>query len=551
MYASGPSFPIIMSPIRAKSDLKRSGRQTLLDSYKNQVAQPRGIDRKKSIASVRQSTRLQQKKRLQEPETHEQLSQLPSPTSITPGKEEPVTRFNLGRKRKRSEELGRNHNTEAQKAARTPPQSQEKPAQKRQRINLSNSAVKDIARKDFPDDNKNFKVDPVQRWVEEGSWSGGYFDQDSNMARPLTRKRSTPSVSKPESDISGYSLRAGKNPLVTSRRYESILVSAGIYMDDDDQVATTNESKVLCQTLLNGDQTVPYDSLFNDDLFRRVCQRVRNKNEARVIRDLSPLLVPSAETLYFRGATNLEHLIETVDEGWIKSIPLVQGPRPHPDFAVGLKSSAFTTDQLKKLQPSIGDWNTTSRLVATDEMYFPFLTSEMKCGNEALNIADRQNAHSAAVAANAVVELYRLVSRQEELNQKILTFSISHDNEAVRMYGHYALIMGEKTLFYRYPIDELDFTRHDGKEKWIPYTFTRNVYDKFYPIHHERICSAIDQLPNPEDFAVESSQQSNLESPQQKDSQLTTSYLQQTELELPSSQTSEPVFKKPKGKGKT
>ncbi len=370
------------------------------------------------------------------------------------------------------------------------------------------------------------------------------------MSKPLTRKRSTPSLSKHESDISGVSLREGKNPAVKSRRYEQLLISAGIYMDDDDKVATTKECKALCQTLLNVYRTVPHDSLFNDDLFKRVCQRVRNKNEARVIRDLSPLLVPSAEILYLRGATNLEHLIETVDESWIKSIPLVKGPRPQPDFAVGVKSSAFTSDQLKKLQPSIGDWQTTSRLVATDEMYFPFLTSEVKCGNEALNIADRQNAHSAAVAANAVVELYRLVSRQDELNQKILTFSISHDNEVVRMYGHYALIKEKYTLFYRHPVDKLDFTRKDGKEKWTPYTFTRNVYDKFYPIHHERICSAVDQLPNPEDFAVESfSQQSNFDSFEQNDSQLTTSCSQQTEAELPSSQTSEPVFKKPKGKG--
>ncbi len=123
-----------------------------------------------------------------------------------------------------------------------------------------------------------------------------------------------------------------------------------------------------------------------------------------MIQDIGRLIIPAPEELFRRGPKHLKHLIETVDESWIKSIPLVKGPRPQPDFAVGLKSSAFTSDQLKKLQPSIGDWQTTSRLVATDEMYFPLLTAEVKCGNEALNIADRQNAHSAAVAANAVVK---------------------------------------------------------------------------------------------------------------------------------------------------
>jgi hypothetical protein len=49
---------------------------------------------------------------------------------------------------------------------------------------------------------------------------------------------------------------------------------------------------------------------------------VENRNEARIIRDLSPLLVPSAEVLHVRGAMHLKHLIENVDESWIKSIPL-------------------------------------------------------------------------------------------------------------------------------------------------------------------------------------------------------------------------------------
>ena len=50
------------------------------------------------------------------------------------------------------------------------------------------------------------------------------------MSQLLTRKRSTPSISKHESDISGVSLREGKNLAVRSRRYQQILESVGIYM---------------------------------------------------------------------------------------------------------------------------------------------------------------------------------------------------------------------------------------------------------------------------------------------------------------------------------
>lgn len=367
------------------------------------------------------------------------------------------------------------------------------------------------------------------------------------MSLSLTRKRSSPSLSRHESDISGVSLREGKNPVVRSRRYQQILESVGIYMGQPElHLRAAQTDKALCQELLKKEQPVPKDSLFNDDLFESTCEDIANRNEARVIQDIGRLIVPAPEELFRRGAKNFKHLIETVDESWIKSIPLVKGPRPQPDFAVGLKSSAFTPDQLEKLRPSIGDWQTTSRLMATDEMYFPFLTAEVKCGNEALNIADRQNSHSAAVAANAVVELYRLVSRQDELHQQILAFSVSHDHRAVRIYGHYVLIDGKDTSFYRHLIQDFSIVNQDGKDKWTAYKFVRNVYDKFYPIHHERICSVVDQLPNPEDFAVESSsQQSNLEPFEQNSSQPSTSYPKQKESDLQSSQTSEPVFKKP------
>ncbi|KAI4225204.1 MAG: hypothetical protein LQ349_007105, partial [Xanthoria aureola] len=452
-----------------------------------------------------------------------------------------------GRKRKRGGELGQNQTAAAR--APDPPrsQNQERPIRKRRRLSAANLIAEGAVPTGLDRHNPNSDVDPIQRWIEEGSWSGGNFEEHGNMSQPLTRKRSTPSLSKHESDISGVSLREGKNPAVRSRRYQQILESVGICMGQPEpHVRAAQADMALCQELLQKEQPVPKDSLFNDDLFEYTCEDIANRNEARVIQDIGRLIVPAPEELFRRGAKHFKHLIETVDECWIKSIPLVRGPRPQPDFAVGLKSSAFTSDQLRKLQPSVRDWQTTSRLVAIDEMYFPFLTAEVKCGNEALNIADRQNAHNAAVAANAVVELYRLVSRQDELNQKILTFSISHDNKAVRIYGHYPLIKGKDALFYRHCLEEFFFARKSGEEKWTSYKFTINIFEMFYPIHHERICSAVDQLPNPEDFGVES----NLESIEQNDSQLATSYSQQTEPELLSSQTSEPVFKKPKGRGK-
>jgi hypothetical protein len=77
---------------------------------------------------------------------------------------------------------------------------------------------------------------------------------------------------------------------------------------------------------------------------------------------------------------------------------------------------------------------------------------------------------------------FRSMKREKELDREILAFSISHDHTFVRIYGHYLVIEGDKTTFYRHSIHKFDFTALDGKEKWIAYEFIKNVYDTWMPI---------------------------------------------------------------------
>jgi hypothetical protein len=61
------------------------------------------------------------------------------------------------------------------------------------------------------------------------------------------------------------------------------------------------------------------------------------------------------------------------------------------------------------------------------------------------------------LAVRAVVELFRAVRRKDELNRKILAFSISYDNTSVRIYGHYPVISaGNDVKYYRHPIYKFD-----------------------------------------------------------------------------------------------
>lgn len=104
------------------------------------------------------------------------------------------------------------------------------------------------------------------------------------------------------------------------------------------------------------------------------------------------------------------------------------------------------------------------------------------------------------LALRGTVELFRLVKREKEPHREILAFSISHDHETIRIYGHYPVIDGNKTTFYRHPIRKFDFTELGGKEKWTAYRFTKNVYDIWMPTHLKRICLVIDDLPPDLDF---------------------------------------------------
>ena len=119
--------------------------------------------------------------------------------------------------------------------------------------------------------------------------------------------------------------------------------------------------------LLRKEQTIPQESLFRKDIFKKTCRKIEDRNEARVIQDISRLIVPSAETLATYGATHLEHLIEAVNEVWMGSIA-VEGLKPQPDYSVGFRRSAFTEEQLKRFDPLIGSLYESSFYVATYRM---------------------------------------------------------------------------------------------------------------------------------------------------------------------------------------
>ncbi|OAX78235.1 hypothetical protein ACJ72_07461 [Emergomyces africanus] len=384
----------------------------------------------------------------------------------------------------------------ASKRRKQPCEDQSLPPPKRPRSFNPTSYLEHPVTEDPIDTTSGESAKLIRYWCEHESWPKEHFVQrvepTEDMNHPLARKKSSASLHRKSSNSSlatGSNTpadREGKSAKYRSTSYETVLATKGSFMHKS-ELGITEKNKLLCKDLLDSDQPIPKQTLFRDDTVDEFCQRLQGKNESRVIQDIGRLIVPSAETLAIDGAKDLKHLVESVNECWGSSIAFY-GPLPQPDYAVAFDRSAFTEEQLKRLESFLGyDPDTYNFFLGTFYMYFP------------------QNAHSMTLAVRGVVELLRYVGRGDEVNREILAFSLSHDHRTVRIYGHYPVIDGNKISFYRHPIGTFDFTELEGRDRWTAYKFTRNVYEKWAPEHLQRIRSAINEIPPGVNFSISNS----------------------------------------------
>lgn len=266
----------------------------------------------------------------------------------------------------------------------------------------------------------------------------------------------------------------------------------------------------LMETLQQKHHPPPEDTLFRDDVFPKVVQMLKGRKEPRILQDISQLLVPSPEQLALLGAEHLEN-VESVDGAWFECIPLA-GPRPQPDAAFGLSRAAFTEEQRLKMRPYTEGAGLCLHFKGTYFMYFPFFGKEVKCGASGLDVADNQNGHSMTLAVRAVVELYKLVGREEELHRKVVAFAASHDDRVVRIYAYCPFFEGDGYSIWRHTVNELVIGQ---RTKWITRDFVLNCLETFVPLHIARVRSALDDLevdPGRKELESLSEQQASPES---------------------------------------
>ena len=370
------------------------------------------------------------------------------------------------------------------------------PAEKRARVTSQNlAAIPEAAASDIDPDNTH----SIEYWIETIPEPEYSFDRGFKMSQnQLAKKRSSSAMSYSQG------VREGIYPTAHTSDYEKrILNPAGIYLAQQRGEAAIGQSgKKLCKDLLSATYDPPPYSLFEGELFWKTLESVRNENEARIVRDVQPNIIPSPEILSLRGLSKIKYLKEAIVTQWSNVVSFA-GPQPCPDFTVGLSPSAFTSAEIDQLNRQSID--APSRFIG--DLYFPFFTCEAKCGANGLNESDRQNARSAATAIHAILQLHRQgdQTRQEskaptganQLYREPLFFSISHDHSFVKIYSYYPVIKEDKTNNYCHLIKSYDLNEGDGENRWTAYNFFRKLCDDFAPIHLQRIRDAIPYLPEP------------------------------------------------------
>ncbi|KAL9118737.1 MAG: hypothetical protein Q9187_004713, partial [Circinaria calcarea] len=370
------------------------------------------------------------------------------------------------------------------------------------------------------------KDNPIGYWAANHTWPDNFAEScamssDNINKRPRTSDHSQSSKDEKSRSYS-QSRKDGDVPEQYTKTYEKWIFTQGLdmsYIKGREYISP--DSKLACQELRKIEYSVISPTIYPEDKIIHVVDLCQNTNEATVNRDITTLILPPIKALHLTDEANrFKHFTDQVKSQWHESWVLA-GPRPEPDLAVGFLHSAFTVSENEKLTNYTSFENLTR---STNEMCFPFLMCEVKCGDKGLDYADRQNMHSCSVAVKALLKLeqkadqYREDKLFESLLGKILVYSISHDQNDARVWGHFALVEGGKWTYYRYHIGKFDIA-HDERALLALHNFARKVLTVYAPKLLERLQKAVAALPvsstlsfsagtmNLEDDSQQSSQQ--------------------------------------------
>ncbi|KAI9888456.1 MAG: hypothetical protein M1814_006903 [Vezdaea aestivalis] len=401
-------------------------------------------------------------------------------------------------------------------------------------------------------------------WVEHDCEWPENFAKNCTMASSSKRQRtsgSSQSHTEEKSRSWAQNRKEGEVPEQYTAKYEKHISRRGLDMDLlKGKKNVSDESRADFVSLMKSEKRYIQPLLYSWDKILDVINDCQSRNEALVVHVITPMIIPPIRSLYYLGKdyAYLEHVVDEINTNWYQKC-VIEGPQLRPDLSIGLFESAFEQQELDKLKKCSVDTCTQF----TDNMYFPFLMCEVKCGREGLDAADRQNMHSCCVAVKALLRIEQEADKQrkekclregrekilkegrekllkenprrdleelenyleeelekhleeylkenleeglEKLDGHALVYSISHDQKDARLYGHYAILNQERWTYYRYRIKAFDL--YNTSDLLAIYNFVQNLLKDYVPVLVKRLKAAIAVLPEPSTLSFYTSEMS-------------------------------------------
>ncbi|KAK8172637.1 hypothetical protein BKA80DRAFT_299429 [Phyllosticta citrichinensis] len=438
---------------------------------------------------------------------------------------DPSTAQNTGRKRKQIEDA--EHDAEnsssppsSQQAEQrvecpSPPPSERGTAQKRKRFEVDDASpsahgqkletrrsptpvptTTDAPRCTSPDPQQDEleQSDPVDYWRKHLVWPSSFFESDgpakmSNVSRSSSTRKNDRRNSSKEIWNLDISDPGSDSPETRARLLKDDKVQMFFIKHSRAPVGgLPDEAEKLVQQLKTQEQSVPF---FSDErVLELVGRKTKGKNEAKVVQDVGPFVVPHVDHLNYLDYNSLEHLTESVDDVWSHCIPILASNCPKPDYTAGFYWSRFNDQQLGAIV-RLGPNRECSFSRGSEEQYFPFFTCEAKGTSGDISEARNQSLETALIASRGLIELFRRASLEDKLQRQILCFSAVYDNTTVEIYAHLAHDVREKCpTFYRHQVASFNFP----SDRWASYKLIKNMYKIWAPMHGDLICEALDAL---------------------------------------------------------
>ena len=350
------------------------------------------------------------------------------------------------------------------------------------------------------DDELSIKTRSIDHWRKSGFWPEELLKMDNQnsyieifraVKRADSRKRAASVANSFNDQNSQPSQPSNNKSEYLSPLYSTRLAEKGYFIDTDE--GPSEESFTAALALLKHEINLPQRSCFDDAIFKANYKDMHHQNEARVIRDFGALVFPSPHHLFLWGETGNNNLTEMYNGIWAQAIEITN-KQPMPDGSVGFRRSAFSSEQLAELRVFLGDEGMVSNFAATLNLLFPFITCEAKRSQGSLDPADNANAHSSFIAVRAIVYLYQLAGLEtKELNRMILGFSVSHNDDEVRIWAYYPFIQDKGITYHRCRIKRF-FLQEEPDHRWTAYRFVGGVYEVWAKAHLDRIKNVINGM---------------------------------------------------------